>query len=293
MLPQSQLTRLVRCIRWADVLILQGAPILGVAFSIGPFASVNLPALVLFCAGSFLLVTHIFTFNDWAESVQAADNTDSSSPVIRLEEIRPPILLSFSFSLLATSLVLFAFLSLRLFSLAVLIAASGIFYSHPSLNAKTMPIFSTLLHLAGESLYFLLGYALFSSIDLRGVLIGLFFGITFAAGHLVQEVRDFDEDRQFGARTNAIVFGPRRNFFAGAVLFTVQYLYLFGLAWSGLIPRLLVFLPIVFFPIHIIWTIQTLRRGLNSESITRFQNRYRILYVLIGLTMLLSALVRY
>jgi 4-hydroxybenzoate polyprenyltransferase len=173
----------------------------------------------------------------------------------------------------------------------VVIAAFGIFYSHPSLNAKSMPIISTVLHLVGGALYFLLGYALFSpALDLRGILIGGFFGVTFAAGHPIQEVRDFHEDRQVGATTNAIVFGPRPSFFAGLILFALQYAYLFVLAWSGFVPRVLALLPIVLFPIHIFWTVQTLRGGLGRESIARFQNRYRILYALIGLAMLLSIL---
>jgi len=287
-----QLAQLFRCIRWADVLILQGAPILGIAFSVGLITAAKLTALIFFCAASFLLVTHIFTFNDWAESVQAADSGGAATPLATREDIRPSIPLFFSFSLLAASMLLFLFLSPRLFLLAVVIAAFGIFYSHPSLNAKSMPIISTLLHFAGGLLYFLLGYALFSTLDLRSVLIGTFFGITFAAGHPIQEVRDFHEDRQVGARTNAIVFGPRPNFFAGVILFTVQYLYLFLLAWSGLIPRFLALLPIVFFPIHIWWTFLTLRRGLTSENVIRFQNRYRILYMLIGLVILVSLLLR-
>jgi 4-hydroxybenzoate polyprenyltransferase len=155
-----------------------------------------------------------------------------------------------------------------------------------------MPIVSTLLHFIGGLLHFLLGYALFSAIDRSGVLIGLFFGLSFAAGHPIQEMRDLDEDRRLGARTNAIVFGSRTSLFAGVILFTLQYLYLFLLAWSGLIPRFLAVLPIVFYPIHVFWLMLTLRSGLTSENITRFQNRYRVLYALIGLAMLIGFALR-
>lgn len=280
------LQRLFHCIRWADVLILEGTPILGVAFSFGSIRSSNLIVLVAFCVASFFLVTHIFTFNDWAESIE----TVRSERTATAEQVRPPVLLSFSFLLLFGSLLLFIFLSFRLFSLAVVIAAFGILYSHPSLNGKSIPVVSTLLHLVGGLLYFLLGYALFAEIDLRGLLVGMFFGVTFAAGHPIQEVRDFQEDRKVGAKTNAIVFGLRPNFFAGVILFTIQYVYFFVLAWSGFFPRVLALLPIVFFPIHLWWTILTLQSGLTFENITRFQNRYRILYALIGVAILLSLL---
>lgn len=288
MAQSSQLVRLFRCIRWTDVLILQGAPVLGVAVSIGAISPTKLIAAAIFGAGSFLLVTHIFTFNDWADSAQMGSGSGPTKSPAERAGIRPQVLLLFSLSTLVASLLVFLSLSLPLFLLAATIAALGIFYSHPSLNAKSMPIVSTLLHLVGGLLHFLLGYALFSQIDRSGLLIGSFFGLTFAAGHPVQEVRDFHEDHRVGAKTNAIAFGSRPNFFAGLILFSLEYFYLFALAWSGVVPRFLAVLPIVFYPIHILWSVMALRDGLTSESIVRFQIRYRILYALIGLTMLFS-----
>lgn len=282
----SQLARFFRAIRWADVLVLQGAPILGVAFS-SPKAVAAMPVTAaVFAAASLLLMMHVFAFNDWADSRQREHH---GAPPSR-EHMEPTVLLSFSLSLLVASLTLFLLLSPRLFSLAALIAALGIFYSHPSLNAKSMPIVSTLLHLVGGEFHFLLGYALFLPIDGRGVLIGLFFGLTFAAGHPVQEARDVLEDRHVGAKTNAVVFGQRPSFAASMVLFTVQYLYLFWLAWSELIPRFLAALPIIFYPAHIAWAVSTVRRGLTTENITQFQSRYRLLYAIIGLALLLSVI---
>lgn len=274
--------------RWVDVLVLQGAPTLGVVFSIDAITATQLLAAAIFGAGSFLLVTHIFTFNDWADSVQAGSGSGPMRSPAEHPNIRPQQLLLLSLSTLVASLLLFLFLSPRLFFLAAAIAALGIFYSHPLLSAKSMPIVSTLLHLVGGLLHFLLGYALFSAIDLRGILIGLFFGLTFAAGHPVQEARDLVEDRHVGAKTNAVVFGQLPSFVASLILFTAQYLYLFWLAWSGLVPRFLTAFPIILYPVQIWWAVLALRSGLTSENITRFQNRYRILYAIIGLAMLLS-----
>jgi hypothetical protein len=84
------------------------------------------------------------------------------------------------------------------------------------------------------------------------------------------------------------VFGQFPSFVAGLILFTTQYLYLLWLAWSGLVPRFISVLPIVCFPIHIWWGVQAFRRGLTSETLTQFENRYRILYAIIGLVILLS-----
>jgi 4-hydroxybenzoate polyprenyltransferase len=288
MLRNRRVLQLIGCIRWIDVLILLGAPVLGVAFSSGPIMPANLVTCSIFGAASLLLVAHVFTLNDWADFARGVHHSNRAMLQLESKDITPRLLLVFSFLLLVVSILFFLFLPGRCLLLAVAVAALGISYSHPSLNAKSMPIVSTLLHLLGGSVYFLLGYALFSPIDLRGILLGLFFGLTFAAGHPIQEVRDILEDRQVGAKTNAVVFGPRPTFFAGIVLFTAQYIYLFVLAWSGLIPRFLAILSVVCYPIHLSWSLLALRRGLNSEVIIRFQNRYRLLYALIGLAMFLS-----
>src|SRR5438128_2685135 len=293
MSPHSQLARLFRSIRWADVLILEGVPTLGLAFAIGPITAGKLTASIFFGIASFLLLAHIFTLNDWADFSRGIHHSNRAMLQLESSNIAPRLLLIFSYLLLAASFLSFLFLPASCLLFAFVIAALGVFYSHPSLNAKSIPIVSTFLHLVGGLLHFLLGYTLFSAIDRRGVLIGLFFGITFAAGHPVQEVRDFDEDRRVGAGTNAVVFGPRPSFFAGVILFTVQYVYLFVLGWSGLVLPWVAFLPIAFYPIHILWSVLALRSGLTHESITRFQNRYRILYALIGLALLLSVFLSY
>ena len=284
--------RLSRCIRWTDVLILEGTPVLGVAFSFGLTTAPNLTRIILFLAAAFLLLVHIFTLNDWADFQHSKADTSARTIEVPCEAVSPQLLLVFSALCLVVGLLLLAFLGTRLFVLGITVAALGILYSHPRLNAKSMPILSTLLHLLGGFLHFLFGYVLFSPIDLRGVLIGLFFGVTFAAGHPVQEVRDFHEDREVGAKTNAIVFGARPNFFAGLILFAIQYAYLFMLAFGKVVPNFLALLAIICFLVHAFWSIAALRSGLTSESISRFQNRYRMLYALLGLAMLAAALTR-
>jgi 4-hydroxybenzoate polyprenyltransferase len=282
----SQLVALFRWIRFGEVLVLQGTPFLGVAFSIGTITSAKLAASAVFAAGSFLLVCHIFVFNDWADAAQGINHASGAMAPVRPQGVSPRALFRFSLFLLVASLSSFIFLPPRTFLLAITIAVLGIFYSHPRQNGKSRPIISSFIHFIGGLLHFLLGYALFSEIDQRGVLIGLFFALTFTAGHLNQEVRDFDLDRQVGARTNAVAFGKRRSFFAGMILFALCYAYLFFLAWSGVVPRPLAILAIVLYPLHSFWSIRALRSGLTSESIRRLQSQYRMLYASIGLVML-------
>ncbi len=282
----SQFLSLVRCIRFGEVLILQGGPLIGLAFSIGNITPARLGTTILFAGASFLLVAHIFFFNDWAEVAQQDGYPSSAVAPVRCRNVTPNALFWFSILLLAASLLLFLLFPLPTLLLAAAIAALGILYSHPRHNGKSRPIISSLIHFGGGMLHFLLGYSVFSEIDQRGLLIGLFFALSFAAGHLNQEVRDYNLDRQVGARTNAVAFGKKRNFLAGIVLFAFSYAYLSLLCWCGFLPRLLAFLPLVLFPLHFLWSMRALRSDLNSASIRRLQSQYRFLYALIGLSMM-------
>ena len=278
----SRVAALFRSIRFGEIVLLQGTPIMGAAFSIGAITSEKLEVLVLFVVANALLVAHIFTLNDWAAAAQNGQQPNRAAALIYSEHISSRLLFFFSIALLAASLVLFAFLGRHSLLLAAAIAAVGVIYSHPWLNAKGTPIGASLPHLIGGLLHFLLGYTLFVPFDHRGVLIGLFFALTFTAGHLNHEVCDFDHDRQSDLRTNAVVFGKRPVFVASLVVFTLAYGYLLFLALAGFIPRLLAIWPIVLYPLHVIWATSALRRGLTSEAVRRFQTRYRLIYALIG-----------
>ena len=290
---RSGLATLLKCIRYRDVLILQGAPLMGVAFSMRALTSQAIGDLALFMAASFLLVAHIFSFNDWAGASTDRNDPNRSQKVFATRGVTPRDVLRLSAVLLALSLLLFAQISRQTLLLAIAIAALGVFYSHPLLNGKGTPIISSSPHLIGGVLHFLLGYSLFSPIDQSGILIGLFFALTFTAGHLNQEVRDYEGDRVNGVRTNAVAFGRTPAFLAGLVVFTLAYTDLFLLAGMGVVPAALAFMPLVLYPIHVVWSIRTLRAGLSFTNVSRFQGRYRMLYGVIGLGIVLALLLRH
>ena len=280
MTSTSRISALLRHIRFDEVFVLQGTPLMGVVFSIGTITTGKFETIPLFLAGSVLLVAHIFTLNDWADVAHGLKAPDPRVP--------PRLLLSFSLSLLIASFLVFALLGSRVVIVAVIIAALGFFYSHPRLNAKATPIASSLPHLIGGIFHFLLGYAVFMPIDQRGVFIAVFFALTFAAGHLNHEVRDFELDQKNNARTNAVAFGKRATFIAGLIVFSCAYLCLFLLGWFRFIPRPLSFLAILFYPLHLYWSVRALRSQLQPELVDRFQAQYRSLYALIGISMLCS-----
>lgn len=280
------------CIRYREVLVLQGSPLLGVAFALSEVSFDKAAPVAVFCLASILLVAHIFSFNDWAGIAADTRDPNKVAGVFLAKGVTRAGIGMLSLALLVSSLGLFALLAWRTLALAAGIAALGIAYSHPRVNAKGTPIVSSSPHLIGGGLHFLLGYSLFAPIDRRGMLIALFFALTFTAGHLNQEVRDHDGDRSSGIRTNAVAFGKRGAFVAGLVVFTLAYADLYFLARTHVVPALLGWVVLGVYPWHVFWSVRTLRAGLTFDTVSRLQARYRALYAIIGVAMVIALLVR-
>jgi 4-hydroxybenzoate polyprenyltransferase len=291
-LDRAGLLAYLTCIRYQDVLVLQGSPLLGAAFALHAFTAEAAVRLAVFALASTLLVAHIFSLNDWANIAPDSNDPNKSDDVFVTRGLARRDVAALSLGLLLASLLLLGLLhGQKTLLLGVAIAALGAVYSLPGLNAKGIPVLSSLPHLVGGALHFLLGYSLFAVVDGRGVLIGLFFALTFTAGHLNQEVRDYEGDRLNGIRTNAVAFGKAAAFVAGWTLFTLAYADLLALAWMGFVPAALAALPAVLYPLHVFWSIATWRAGLSFGTVSRFQSRYRLLYAVIGVAMLVSLFV--
>lgn len=255
---------------------------MGALFAMAAFTPANFETLFVFLIGSVLLVAHIFTLNDWAE---IAHGLKAADPLVSSRR-----LFWFSLFLLIASLLVFSFISARVVALGAIVAILGFLYSHPLLNFKGKPIASSVPHLVGGIFHFLLGYAVFAPVDQRGVFIALFFALTFAAGHLNHEVRDFELDQKNNERTNAVAFGKRATFVAGLVVFTLAYLCLVLLTGFYLIfSPALFWAAILFYPLHLFWSVRALKADLRPEILHRFQIQYRSLYAVIGILMLASA----
>lgn len=274
------------CIRYPEVLVLQGSPLLGAAFALRDITPEKAVTGLVFALASLLLVAHIWSFNDWAGLRTDLNDPNKAAAVFSTKGVSPGGVLRFSLALLGAALLLFAILPHQTMLIAVVIAALGMLYSHPAFHAKSIPVLSSAPHLLGGLLHFLLGYSVFDSIDRRAVLIALFFALTFTAGHLNQEVRDHDGDRANGLRTNAVFFGRTPTFLAGLVVFTLAYADLVLLAARGIVPGILGVPPLLLYPLQLAWSVRTLRSGLSFESVSVLQRRYRMLYALIGCSML-------
>jgi 4-hydroxybenzoate polyprenyltransferase len=285
--PALRVLRLLSAIRWDEVLVLQGAPLIGAIFSIGAWTVGNILLLAIFAVGSCCLVAHVYVLNDWSgihgdlRDPHRAARTFAAKGISRTE---------FGFlatALLALSLLLFAFLGKATLILALAIAGLSALYSAPLFHMKGLPLLNSLLHFVGGALHFLLGYAAFTAIDARGVAIGCFFALVFTAGHLTHEARDCECDLLNVIRTNAVVFGRTQSYFAGLALFTVAYALLVALAACGAVPRVLV-LVAVLYPVHLFASLRAMRAGLSFESLSRLQRCYRALYAIIGIMMVVT-----
>ena len=190
----------VRSIRFKEVFILQGAPVMGALFGggltvIGASITASIRA-GFFLLASVLLVAHVFLLNDWAGVSADARDPHKAGGVFRARAMSDRVAVSFSVTLLVVSLVIFATLEPRTLGPAIGVAILGAVYSHPMLNAKSRPVASSMLHLLGGELHFLLGYLLFAHVDARGIALASFFALTFAAGHQPGSARLRKRSRQ-------------------------------------------------------------------------------------------------
>ena len=271
--------------RALEILALQASPILGILLggcSPGRDGVLRPGLLIL---GSLALTAHVFVLNDWAGHVGDSRDPRRVTLVFDSKGINRRHVARVALALLIFANVAFAVIGRRAVLLGAAIATLSLLYSCSPSFGKTTPIAASINHLLGGTLHFLLGYSLCHAFDARGVLISLFFGFVFAAGHLNQEVRDYEVDLLNEIRTSAVVFGCRRAFLASLFFFTVAYAILFSLAATGILPRLLLW-SVGAWLLQVLWSLQALRRGLGFETALWMQRRYRLLFAFIGIAML-------
>jgi 4-hydroxybenzoate polyprenyltransferase len=283
------LPRLLSCIRFEEVFVLQGAPLIGAIFSMGSFAIDSVGRLFVFAIGSCLLVAHVFVLNDWSGIHADLRDPNRAAAAFSTRDIDRAKIGFLWVALLVMSLLLLSPFGPVTVGIALMIAGLSALYSAPAAQLKGVPLVSSALHLVGGLLHFLLGYSVFRPVDARSLAVGCFFALMFSGGHLVHEVRDLEGDRRNGIGTNAVTFGKARSFAAGLALFTIADLLLVVLAGRGTVPRALVVVAALY-ALHLYWSLRALHAGLTFESVRQLQVRYRTLYAILGVVMMASVL---
>jgi hypothetical protein len=82
-----------------------------------------------------------------------------------------------------------------------------------------------------------------------------------------------------------VTFGCRRTFLGSFCLFTVAYLLIVVLAALRVLPEVLLVVVIMWL-FQAWWSLEALRRGLGFETALWMQRRYRLLFALVGVAML-------
>ncbi|MEO8216087.1 MAG: UbiA family prenyltransferase [Acidobacteriota bacterium] len=282
--------RYLSCLRLPDIVVLQGPPLLGAAFALRQFNAEVVPPLCILLVANVFLMAHVFTLNDWSGLSADLADRNKAAATFTARGVERRGIGRLTVVLLAVSLVLFSVLGAIASGLALAIAALSTLYSVRPFNWKGRPFLSSVAHLAGGILHFLLGYSLGNALDGRGLAIATFFALIFTAGHLTQEIRDYRGDAESGITTNAVMFGQRRTFLASLVLFGLAHLLLLLLAFRGIVARPMAALAILF-PLQIHWSLKTMREGFSYGSLSGLRARYRALYAVVGLAMAAALLV--
>jgi 4-hydroxybenzoate polyprenyltransferase len=273
--------RYLAALRFKEILLLQGPPLLGALAALRHPTATHIAPLAFLVAANLCLMAHVFAINDWANATADLGDITRGLDTFARRAVSLKELLALAQTLLGASLVFASRLGATAMLLTLGIAALSALYSLPLFDWKGRPLLNSTAHLGGGVLHFLLGYSLGNVLDRRGIFMACFCAITFAAGHLIQELRDYESDGRNGIMTNARFFGPRRTFVASLIGFTLSHLILFALALRGDLPRPLAAL-IVLYPLQLHWSLRVLADGLTRDSICRLQVRYRALYACIG-----------
>ena len=266
-------------VRYGEVILLLGSPFLGVFLSLNSWSDFDLYSFILFCFATFILIAHVYTFNDWAGyNTEVACQQDT-----RL--INPKLTLFLSVVFAVLSVLLYLKISLSNFFIAGALIGLSFLYSDPHLKFKSVPVVSSLIHILGGTLLFLSGYFVFDSFSVKGLLLGFYFALVFCGGHLTHEIIHFSNDLVSGLKTNAIKFGKVKSFMASFIIFSLSSVYLVILITRGLFPFSLIYVIALVYILYVYLFLLTFRKGLNWQALIMFRRGYRILYVGLGIYM--------
>jgi 4-hydroxybenzoate polyprenyltransferase len=280
-------------IRYSEAFIFQSPTILGLAMYLPGISLQHAINALLACLGSFLLAASILTINDWADINLDSQNSLKRNDTFLELGINPKQILGLSISLATAGTLVFAALSISHVIVALIAIVFGLAYSIPvhGMQGKSIPIYSSFLHFSGTLLAFLLGALTFAHIDWRSLLMASYPAVLITAGHLVQEVEDYEEDQRSQCRTNAVRFGQKAVFIFASLLFGFSFLLLYWLAEKGLFIGVIKY-AVILYLLYLALAVQAYRTGLTRDSVRQLRNQYRILFAVIALTMMIGSLLK-
>jgi 4-hydroxybenzoate polyprenyltransferase len=268
-----------------------GAPLLAMIIAVSDLNLTNIARMVHGLVAFFFGWAHGYTFNEWGGYAgDVHDPFKTQRPLLTHELSRREILV-FSIILACIGVALYCLLNPMLLPIVFLSLCIGVLYNHPRITLKKVRFASFFVLFIISIDDTLLGWLLFSHLVYQGVLIGLFFGVLGCAGICYHETGDYESDRIAGIQTNAVRFGKRKLFYLGFVFYTVACLYFITLTVFSIVPGMLYLGFLITYPGYAYLVYQCIRGGLEASAVHRFITRYRILYGMIGLYMMIMLLV--
>ncbi|MFA6094100.1 MAG: UbiA family prenyltransferase [Elusimicrobiota bacterium] len=271
--------------RVGESLLLAGIPLLG-ALSLGlPHSGTGFLRIGVLLAGFVLLLGHVYAFNDlcgWEHDRLNEARSDSCARTLGPRRVG-----ELSWSLLAAAALLAYASGPRVLAMAAFVAGLSFLYSHEKIFLKAVPFASSLVHFSAGTAYYLFGRLMKSPLDAAGLLIGVYFGLLYAAGHLNHEALDHEADLRAGLRTHAVLFGPERVLLAALVLIALSSLYLLSLCRGGWAPRPMLSVAAAAVLAYIGLFLSLRKGGLVPARLRDFRFAYRSLYAVVGASWML------
>lgn len=134
----------------------------------------------------------------------------------------------FSYAVLVLNLFISFHFSKNIFGLVIIGTILAWLYSAPPVRAKKKLFLGFLFNSIGFSILFLIGYASLKMIDMRAILMTVFFIFLFFPIELIHELNDFEKDRLGGINTIVVKFGMPASFFLIVIsaIILIGYTYL-------------------------------------------------------------------
>lgn len=282
-----------KSLRLKEIILIGGVTLIGL-ISNTHFLDLNIFILwitAMLC--SYSLLGYAFLSNDWSGfEYDKSDPNKKNRPLIK-GEISLSEVKFLCIALLTASLIFAAYLSFLTLIIAASIAMLNYLYSGNKVLLKSVPVASSLTHGLGATLGFLIGYTFQGNINLEGIMIGVYFGIIYAAGHLNHEISDLESDENSSITTNANKYGKRSAFITSFVLFSISFFYIFFLSLMNVLPSILIFGIVPAYLIYSYFFYDTLKTNLDHKSMMAFRKEYRIIFLLWGIFFAVSLFYEY
>ena len=278
----------IKALRVGEALPFSGVALLGGMLAQPAKLTRISSALVAAMAGVFCLALFAFVFNDLQD--READQRSGAKParplVSGLFSARFMWVLLFSVAT-AGLLALAIWTNRRVFWAGLVTIILSIAYSMKPVSLKSVPVLSSLIHVTEGTLACVVGWWAVGAANWTSVVVGCYFGLVFAAGHLHHEAADLFADRRSGTRTHAVLFGARTTLLAGLALWTLSAILFSALAFCVLNRQYLGWIQLAMFAAYL-WGRAFILRGRNDPAaIKHLQAFYRLVFLSGGLIMVI------